>query len=204
MNNDATQGNEVDIYKRPIPNIEKLRAIAARIVLESGSDENPIELLNTLIRADGKLDLFRARFGANGTTLSASAMQLAQDSARNANHRRTLARNLDKANNTKRPAHVEAHHIVGAHDPRAKDSRAILFQKSIGINDADNGNYQPASDKHPVPGLDGASIHRNIHTALYHLNVYKRLATVEDQNQVHIRGTLREIKAELNAGTFIY
>ena len=204
MAKDTLQTNEVDIYKRPVPHIEKLRAIAARIVLESGTDENPIELLNTLIRADGKLELFRAKFGPNGETLSASAMQLAQDSARHANHRRTLARNLNKASGIPRPKHVEAHHIVSAHDPRAKDSRSVMFQKGIAINDADNGNFQPASDKHPVPGLERASVHRHIHTALYHLNVYKRLATVEDQTQAEVREVLREIKAQLNAGTFIY
>ena len=204
MPKDATKTQDADIYKRPIQNIEKLRAIAMRIVFEAGSNENPIELLNTLIRADCKLELFHACYAVDGTTLSASAMQLAQDSARNANHRRTLARNLNKASGTARPLHVEAHHIVSAHDACASISRIVLFQKNIGVNDADNGNYQPASSSQTVPGLEHASAHRSIHTTLYHLNVARRLSAAKDKTQADVRGVLRAIKAALTAGTFTY
>jgi hypothetical protein len=44
MSKDTLQTNEIDNYKRPVLHIEKLRAIAAPIVLESGTDENPIIL----------------------------------------------------------------------------------------------------------------------------------------------------------------
>jgi A nuclease family of the HNH/ENDO VII superfamily with conserved AHH len=200
----AAQTQEPDIYKRPVPNMEELRAIAMRIVFESGSGENPIELLNTLIRADCKLELFQARYSVDGTTLAASAMQLAQDSARNANHRRTLARNMNKASGTPRPQYVEAHHIVSAHDGRAGLSRRIIFQKNIGINDNDNGNYQPAAATQTVAGLEAASPHRHIHTTLYHLNVTRRLLTARDKTQADVRGVLRAIKAALTAGTFTF
>jgi hypothetical protein len=195
---------EEDIYKRPVKNITELRIEAARIAHASGSGENPIEVLNGLIEAECRAEMFRARYGADGQTLSATALQLAQDAGRNANHRRTLARNLNKASGVPRPQEVEAHHIVSAHDIRADLSRKILFAKGIGINDADNGNYQPSGKGAKVTGAENAAPHRNIHTGMYHLNVYRRLLAASNRPTADVRGALRTIKAELNAGTFIY
>jgi hypothetical protein len=204
MAKDADQAKEVDIYKRPVANITELRIAAARIVNESGSDENPIAVLNALIEAECKAEMFRARYGADGQTLPASALQLLQDAARNANHRRTLARNLNKASGVPRPTGVEAHHIVSAHDVRAKGSRTIICDHGIGINDVDNGNYHPADPLIPVPGLGNAAPHRFIHTAMYHVNVFKRLLTVAPFAAEFVRAELRAIKADLVAGIFIY
>lgn len=193
-----------DIYKRPIEDILALRIAAARIVHAGEPGENAIEVLNGLIEAECRAEMFRARYGVNGQTLPASALQLAQDAARNANHRRTLARNLNKASGVARPSHVEAHHIVSAHDVRAKLSRPILFEKGIGINDADNGNYQPGGGGNRAPGQENAAPHRNIHTNRYHLNVYKRLVRVADGSEENVRVELRIIKSDLNNGTFIF
>ncbi len=166
---------EEDIYKRPVKNMTELRIEAARIVHESGSGENPIAMVNALIEAECRAEMFRARYGADGQTLSASALQLAQDAGRTANHRRTLARNMNKASGVPRPQDVEAHHIVSARDIRAEGSRTILFDKCIGINDVDNGNYQATGRGRTAAGLTNAAPHRNIHTNRYHFNVFRRL-----------------------------
>lgn len=55
-----------------------------------------------------------------------------------------------------------------------------------------------------VPGATNAAPHRNIHTDRYHLNVYNRLKLVADGTVEDVRMALRAIRAELNAGTFIF
>jgi hypothetical protein len=44
---------------------------------------------------------------------------------------------------TDRPKNVCAHHVVASGDIRAEDSREVIFEFGIGINDADNGVYLP-------------------------------------------------------------
>ncbi len=152
-----------------------------------------------------KKEIIKANYDKTGKTIPASAIHLAMDAERKYQHSRMLASNINKANpGQKRPAEVDAHHIVGRIDFRAVIARGYLFAWGIAINDADNGCYLPRYRQTLIASMPNALKHRSLHTDDYYFNVTVRLADVLGQTTNAARIVLRKIKAELISGEFEY
>lgn len=169
-----------------------------RIAANSGV--NGYELRNEILL---EMEKARVRY-ENGRTLEGySAERLFEDAKRaSANHRRTLARNLNAESGKERPDNVCAHHVVASKDIRADDSRDIIFGWGIAINDCDNGVYLPRFKNVPVPSMPEAPLHGPIHTVRYHGAVAGRLIFGEPEDAAACRAILRLIKKQLVAGSF--
>ena len=168
--------------------------IAANDLAANDADVNAYEVRNALLLKRRKE---RIRY-QNGYTLPASAELLLANAQKDSyNHRRTLARNIDKIAATPRPENVCAHHIVARADREAERARRRLFGWGIGINDGDNGVYLPMHSV-GMPGFPDATHHSPYHSPGYHLAVYMRL--LQEQEAEGGRQELRSIKADLLAG----
>lgn len=122
--------------------------------------------------------------------------------ARSVNHSEILSRNMRAARPAEaQPPQTATHHIVARADQRAARGRRLLFQCSIGINDADNGCWLPMTKTSSVACMPNAMTHSGLHTTKYHLKVTLRLTFVDDQDTA--RKALRDIKDELVDGTSI-
>lgn len=178
--------------------VARLTTAINRIAANSGL--NTYELRNEILV---EMKKERVRY-ENGRTLDGySAARLFEDARRKTgNHRRTLARNLDRESSQKRVADVCAHHVVASSDVRADDSRDIIFKWGIGINDADNGVYLPRLKNVPVPSMPNAPVHGPIHTTRYHAAVAARLIFGDPQDSAACRAILRVIKKNLIDGSF--
>ncbi|MGN6323621.1 MAG: AHH domain-containing protein [Dyella sp.] len=120
---------------------------------------------------------------------------------------KVLASNMSAAGDPKPKGETEAHHIVAATAALARQSRLLLFQWRIAINDADNGVHLPAFKRSKVVSLPKARKHRPVHTPVYHMAVYERLQEQAFENGFETevgRVALRAIKKKLVAGTFPY
>ena len=107
-----------------------------------------------------------------------------------------LDRNMQQAGIV-RPANAAAHHIVAQNDPRAAAARGVLAGAGIGVDDAVNGVYLPATQNLPNP--TGADVHSTLHTDAYYNEVQLRLTRRGNQS---VQGVLQQIRKELQAGTF--
>jgi hypothetical protein len=173
--------------------------IAVNRIAGNASGVNPYELRNEVLNRE------RIRYESNGETVAGyTADQLHENARSKGNHRRTLARNLDKGSKSARPAAVCAHHIVASQESDAKPSRDLLFACGIGINDVDNGVYLPRFKNVPVPSLPNATLHGSIHTIRYHVAVFARLRAEPVGEQLRTRLALRDMKDDMVAGVFPY
>lgn len=111
-------------------------------------------------------------------------------------HSRVLGKNLVKSG-IARPPETAAHHIVAWNDVRAKPSQAILAREGIGIDEAANGVFLPIYKTSPNPL--GAQVHVEVHSGLYHLEVFNRLNAAGPGN---VRAELQMITTELLSATF--
>ncbi len=173
--------------------IGKLSAAALKIA-QNDASINVRDLINAELLKRQKA---KVRY-QNGHTLPASAEILLLNSTRkDYNHRRTLSRNVVKATGQARPADACAHHIVAANDPAADSSKVLLSDWGIGINDADNGVFLPAS-KVGMAGYPSAVKHTSWHSPQYHFAVYVRLVVQNDTATG--RAELKAIKSDLLDG----
>ncbi len=173
--------------------------IAANRIAGNAPGVNPYELRNEVLNRE------RIRYESNGETVAGyTADQLFENARGKGNHRRTLARNLNKAAADARPAAVCAHHVVASQDIDAALSRDLLFACGIGINDVDNGVYLPRFKNVAVPSLPNATLHGSIHTTRYHLAVFARLRAAPHGEQPPTREALRDMKDDMVAGVFPY
>lgn len=176
--------------------------IAANRIAGAGGEGNPYEVRNELLN---KLRVRRVLY-KNGRTLPATAEALQAESERKGRkHSRALGNNLLRASCGKasRPASVDAHHIVAVSDRAALLSRDIIFSVGIGINDASNGVFLPRYRHSVVPSLPNACKHQDgMHSALYHLSVYRYLAFAPERTSPAVRASLDDIASELVNGTF--
>ncbi len=202
MNDDYSKLTTEEIYKLPIPNAVARHCAAARIVATSGSGANAHTLVNEYNLKEKKKQLIKARYDKRGITIADTTIDLAADCARPIRHSRTLTTNLKRACGQSKPDYTDAHHIVATNDPRAHESRLILFSKRIGINDADNGGFFKRYIYSVVAGMDKSHDHQGMHSDRYYITVEFRLMLVAEQTEAAVRGVLREIKRELIAGTF--
>jgi hypothetical protein len=183
----------------PSANSTLALTIAANRIAGNSPGLNSYELRNEILNRE------RIRYESNGETVSGyTADQLYENARGKGNHRRTLARNLDKSSGVARPAAVCAHHIVASQDLEASLARELLFACGIGINDVDNGVYLPRFESVPVPGLPNATLHGPIHTTRYHLAVFARLRMLPHGEQLPTREALRDMKDDMIAGVFPY
>lgn len=108
----------------------------------------------------------------------------------------------DKVN--KKGAKPAVHHIVpfnedrGFAQPYAKDSRKILSDVGIGLNDSENGVYLPH-----LKNTTNESYHPEIHTKIYYEEVYNRLLPLSGDKD-KIENELSDIALELKNKTFPY
>jgi hypothetical protein len=72
-----------------------------------------------------------------------------------------------------RPVASAAHHIVAGTAPAAERARAVLERFGIGINDAVNGVFLPAT--RASPNAAGAAVHSMLHTDEYYQTVNQML-----------------------------
>jgi hypothetical protein len=171
--------------------------IAANRIAGNGPGANSYELRNEILNRE------RIRYESDGKTVNGyTADQLFENAKGAGNHRRTLARNINKGSGVARPAAVCAHHIVASQDIDASLSREHIFARGIGINDVDNGVYLPRFKNVPVQSLPNASLHGPIHTARYHLSVFARLRVLPKGEALPTREALRDMKDDMVAGVF--
>ncbi len=178
--------------------LARFTAAINRIAANSGV--NGYELRNEIL-----LDMEKERVRyENGQTIEGySAERLFEDAKRaSANHRRTLARNLNAETGKERPDNVCAHHVVASKDMRADEARDVIFGWGIAINDSDNGVYLPRFKNIPVPSMPKAPLHGPIHTARYHGMVTGRLVLGDPEDAAACRAILRTIKKQIVAGSF--
>ena len=141
----------------------------------------------------------------NGYTLPVSAQVLLNEAARNIRHGRKLATNMLRADpNLQRPKDTDAHHIVAAHDFRAKASREIMFENGVGTNDAANGCFTHRKISSIVPSMPNSLPHENMHTDIYYVNVFYEIRPSINKGADICRGFLKVIGVRITAGTFPY
>lgn len=173
--------------------------IAANQIAGTDTSSNAYEVRNAHLIDERKK---RVRY-KNGVTLPCSAQKLLADAERKVRHSRTLARNIKNGTGVMKPAQADAHHIVAQSDRRASGSRDRLFRWGIGINDVDNGVYLPKRAG-AMPASPNATAHEGIHTARYHLAVFARLLSVDDDQAAPARAELRDMRDDMIAGVFPY
>lgn len=176
------------------------RIVAAQTL--AGTGVNAHQALNSCQLINSKIKQNRAHYDKSGQTMPTTVAILIMDAARNANHSRTLARNINKATGTPRPQDVAAHHIVARVDYRAHEGRKYLYGWGIAINDIDNGLYLPRYAHSIVPSLPKAVVHQTLHTDIYYLAVNTRLAQIDPTKPDQGRKELRAIKKDLLNGSF--
>jgi hypothetical protein len=128
-----------------------------------------------------------------GTTTAALAARSAV--ARSCGSPRALARALEKAGHT-RPKGAAVHHIVAANAKNAKPARKLLRKFGIGLDDAVNGVFLPATRK--SPNSTGAAVHSTLHTKEYYKIVNQMLEKAK--SKADAEGILRRIHHSLLAG----
>lgn len=201
MEKDYNELTTAEVYQLPIPNAVARQCVAARIVAASDSGTNAHALVNEYNLKEKKKKLIKARYDKKGITISDATIDFAADCARPIRHSRTLTTNLKRAGHC-RLDFTDAHHIVATIEPRAHESRQILFSKQIGINDADNGGFFKRYIYSVVVGMEKSHDHQGLHTDEYYVNVELRLLDVASGSQMAVRLVLRAIKSEIIAGTF--
>lgn len=164
-----------------------LRALLARQVAASGSKENPYELFNRLSEEERHTRLYKD----GKTKMTATALSLALESFRTTSNSTKLWRNMQAADpNATKADNEDSHHIVAARAIAAAESRKILFNVGIGINDARNGvNYNNKK-------------HCGIHTASYYVKVTMRLFPARYTNEEIVGKELVEIGQDILKGIF--
>lgn len=93
---------------------------------------------------------------------------------------RALGRALEAAGHV-RPPGGAAHHIVAGRASLAGEARAVLRRFRIGINDAANGVFLPASSRSQNGAA--AAVHSRIHTEFYYLTVNALLRQAKTREQ---------------------
>jgi hypothetical protein len=90
-----------------------------------------------------------------------------------------------------RPAGSAAHHIVAGGAEAAAPARAVLERFGIGINDAANGVFLPAS--RAAPNAAGAAVHSTVHTRGYYQAVNEALSQATTRAEaLEALGALRQ------------
>jgi len=207
------------IFEQPVSKALDVTFSANRIA-SNHSGINPYDLRNQVLIEEEKDRIceqngqpaparkprgFFVRYDTTGRTRADKGytdVQLEEDGDRAANHRRTLDRNLKKAGHT-RFANVCAHHIVARGHPDAFASRMMLYAWGIGVNDADNGVFLPASASAKAVQLTKAVGHDEVHrNAVYYVRVERRLSDAEQTNQAAGRAALRKMRGDMLSGAF--
>lgn len=90
-----------------------------------------------------------------------------------------------------RPAGSAAHHIVAGGAKAAVPARAALQRFGIGVNDAANGVFLPAS--RAAPNAAGAAVHSTVHTRAYYQAVNNALGQATTRAEaLEVLGALRQ------------
>lgn len=106
-----------------------------------------------------------------------------------------LARALAAAGHV-RPPGTAAHHIVAGSSRYGAHARAILQRFGIGINDAANGVFLPAS--RAAPNGAGAAVHSTLHTSTYYQTVNNLLGRASTRAEAE--AALEAIRQKLLSG----
>jgi hypothetical protein len=85
---------------------------------------------------------------------------------------------------------------VAGKSARAEETRKLLKEADIDINEASNGVFLPKDSKYVI---DEATSHANVHTKTYYDEIYNRLERIDVGKR---REELQKIATELQNGTF--
>jgi len=141
------------------------------------------------------------------TTLKEIASNIDREK-RNARRRALYALNRNmrlSSNHPPKPKNTASHHIVALTDRRAERALRILVKWGIDFNDEENGVNLPRYKKYvPHDAMPAAIAHSQIHTEIYHENVFTVLMKVDlvAVSKEDITETLKEIAEDLQAGIF--
>ena len=103
---------------------------------------------------------------------------------------RALGQALEAAGHI-RPPSSAAHHIVAGGAEAAAPARAVLERFGIGINDAANGVFLPAT--RAAPNAAGAAVHSTLHTRAYYQAVNESLGQASTRAEaLDVLGALRQ------------
>lgn len=108
---------------------------------------------------------------------------------------KALGQSLEAAGHARLPGSA-AHHIVAGNAPAALRAREVLRRFGIGINDAANGVFLPAS--RAIPNAAGAAVHSTVHTNSYYMTVNQTLATATTRAEAEM--ALEAIRRALLSG----
>ncbi|GAB4570514.1 MAG: hypothetical protein Tsb0020_25360 [Haliangiales bacterium] len=108
---------------------------------------------------------------------------------------RVLGEALEAAGHI-RPPGAAAHHIVAGKAPAAADARAVLNKFNIGINNAINGVFLPAT--RASPNVTGTAVHSTLHTRKYYRYVNNALNSAK--TRVQAEAILNRIREKLLSG----
>lgn len=168
-----------------------LRALPGRPVGGTGGRMSSSSATSSTPPASGSGSGVSGSRSAAVGTASASAARSVKASPR------VLARALEDAGQS-RPLGAAAHHIVAGNARLAAPAREVLQKFGIGINDAKNGVFLPATKASPNP--TGAAVHSTLHTGSYYANVNVRL--MRAKTRIEVENSLEEIGQILLQGGF--
>ena len=141
----------------------------------------------------------------NGLTkLPVSVKRLPADALAKGDHSLALSGNIQLARGEMQLDGTDAHHIVSRTHKLAKQSRVLLFDWRIGIDDAANGVFLPVVTGANIPALENANAHDPIHTKLYHATVASRLIGRHPDDPADGRAELQAMRDDMIAGVFPY
>lgn len=112
-----------------------------------------------------------------------------------------MARQSPRIPLTKAAVNLLRHREVSWDAAGAQDSRTILQNAGIDINEAANGVFLPSNATKASLYSELGPNHKAIHTAQYYINLKNRLASVP---QSQLRGELQKIGSEIIDKTFIW
>ncbi|MGF1430791.1 AHH domain-containing protein [Kitasatospora sp. LaBMicrA B282] len=113
-----------------------------------------------------------------------------------------LERAMAAAGDPRPPGH-ETHHIVPAGDPRAAIARHILEDAGIDVRQGvENGIHLPRTSTDPATVPQALTRHPTLHTDAYYRELTLRL--IEAAQDGTVRGTLAQIRHELEEGLFFH
>jgi A nuclease family of the HNH/ENDO VII superfamily with conserved AHH len=147
--------------------------------------------------AQGLIDLATAKILSGQSTLLHDAWKDLREVAEGRASSPALARALEASGVSRRPGYA-AHHIVAGRDDPAKFGRIVLQKFGIGINDAENGVFLPASRATQV--IAGETIHSTLHSDKYYDAVNDALEVAKTKQEAI--DILARIRRALQAGDY--
>jgi RHS repeat-associated protein len=175
---------------------EEASSVTSQALQAAGVSKKNAELIDAAISVAGTAGASAAT-SSPAALASATSRTLASTETGTVNAARAVApssRALGgalEASGALRPAEAAAHHIVAGGAEAAAPARAVLQRFGIGVNDAANGVFLPAS--RASTNAAGAAVHSTVHTQAYYQAVNEALAQATTrQEAIQVLSSLRQ------------